>query len=57
MSHLTFAYADSANDQRYIHNVHTSRRSSLDPGGHLACLDVAGLLPLHFPWVTRYSSS
>jgi hypothetical protein len=31
-------------------------RSTLDPGGHLACFDAAGLLPFDFAGVAGYAA-
>jgi hypothetical protein len=39
------------------YNVHEDTSSTLDPGRHLTSLDMAGLLPFNFPWITSHTAS
>ena len=48
----------NANHYEDIHDsVQRGASSTLDPGRHLASLDVAGLLPLHLSWITSDAAS
>lgn len=53
--HSTALNANKYEDTQ--NNVQRVATSTFDPGGHLASLDVARLLPLHLPWVTGDAAS
>jgi hypothetical protein len=56
----TISHSTPLNANKYedIHgDVQGTSPSTFDPGGHLASLDVASLLPLHLPRVTSDAAS